>query len=70
MKDHKERIHEGKKYTCKLCKKKLSREDLLKMHILAVHEGHKDHKCKFGVYTNLRRHIREVHGGIKRVKNI
>ena len=45
MKDHKERIHEGKKYTCKLCKKKLSREDLLKMHILAVHEGHKDHKC-------------------------
>ena len=65
-------IHQETKIepTCESCGKTFTESIGLKKHILAVHEGRKDHKCKtcgkcFAQQSGLRKHIKCVHDGRK-----
>ena len=71
------KVHEGNKqkrqlrpktHPCRYCSKSFSRPDNLNTHIIAVHQGIKNFKCyecgkAFGYSGDIKKHMKNIHGG-------
>ena len=70
LRSHKQKLHKDKKFNCESCGKSFSTAGNMKIHIIAVHNGQKDHKCDscgklFPRVDSLKKHIKIVHEGRK-----
>ena len=68
-KEHKQSVHEGKKYPCDACDNLATQKGDLRRHKQSVHEGKKPFLCdicdyRAGRKTHLRSHKQRVHHSV------
>ena len=73
LKNHVDKVHEGKRHICPICGKGIMSATNMKSHIASVHEGKKPFKCELcdtccSQQSGLRDHIKKVHDKIKPYK--